>query len=102
MRIMLKALSGCCVVAALITTPASAEPRCSERSFTASGTPGRVHFSGRRNARLAWAAKVRSELGQAYATWDRATSRNFDCVYAEWHYRCTATARPCRSFVAGR
>jgi hypothetical protein len=97
-------LRGLAIAGALLTAaPASAEaPRCSERHFTASGAPGRVHFTGRRNARLAWAAKVRAELGQPYATWDRAVSRNFDCKFSEWRYHCSATARPCRSFVAGR
>ena len=96
-------LRGLAIVAALLTAaPAAAEPRCSEREISATGTPGRIHFSARRNARLAWSAKVRAELGNAYATWDRATRRNFDCTFSKWQYRCSATARPCRSFVSGR
>jgi hypothetical protein len=89
-------------VALLTASPAISEPRCSAKQFAASGAPGRIHFIGRRNARLAWAAAVRADLGDAYATWDRATSRNFDCTFSDWHYRCSATARPCRSFVTGR
>lgn len=100
---MPKALPCCFAIAlTVLAAPAAAEPRCSERTFSASGAPGRIHFTGRRNARLAWAAKVRSELGPAYATWDRAVSRNFDCTFADWRYRCSAAARPCRSFVQGR
>jgi hypothetical protein len=85
-----------------VHTAAADEPRCSERHFSAAGAPGRIHFTGRRNARLAWSAVVRAELGQAYATWDRAVSRRFRCTFSEWRYHCSATARPCRSFVAGR
>ena len=92
----------CIAVALSITTPALAEPRCSAQQITASGAPGRIHFTARRNARLVWSAKVRAELGNAYATWDRATRRNFDCTFAKWQYSCSATARPCRSFVSGR
>ena len=92
----------CAAAVLVIAAPALAEPRCSEKQFSATGEPGRVHFAGRRNARLAWAAKVKEELGNAYATWDRAVSRSFNCSYADWSYRCSATARPCRSFVAGR
>jgi len=92
----------CIAVALSITTPALGEPRCSEQQISATGAPGRIHFTARRNARLVWSAKVRAELGNAYATWDRATRRNFDCTFAKWQYRCSATARPCRSFVSGR
>jgi hypothetical protein len=57
-------LRGLAIVAALLTAaPAAAEPRCSEREISATGAPGRIHFSARRNARLAWSAKVRAELG---------------------------------------
>ena len=92
----------CIAVALSIATPALGESRCSERQISATGAPGRIHFTARRNARLMWSAKVRAELGNAYATWDRATHRNFDCTFAKWQYRCSATARPCRSFVSGR
>ncbi len=90
------------VAVLVIAAPASAEPRCSEKRFTATGEPGRVHFTARRNARVVWAAQVRAELGAPYATWDRAVSRSFNCTYADWRYHCSAAARPCRSFVAGR
>jgi hypothetical protein len=93
----------CCLGFALMSAsvlPAVAEPRCSERQISAAGTPGRIHFTGRRNARLAWAAKVRAEFGQAYASWDRASSRRFECSFSERRFRCTAAARPCRSIVS--
>ena len=54
----------------MTAAPAAAEPRCSEQEISATGAPGRIHFSARRNARLAWSAKVRAELGKGYATWD--------------------------------
>jgi hypothetical protein len=88
--------------AILLVGPAYAEQRCSDRVFSASGTPGRIHFSGRRNARLAWSTKVRAELGEAYASWGRSVSREFDCTLVNWRYRCTVTARPCKSIVPGR
>ena len=99
---MFKVLALCFAAALLIPAPASAESRCSEKQFAATGEPGRIHFTGRRNARVAWVAKVKAELGDRYATWDRAVSRSFNCTYADLHYHCSATARPCRSFVAGR
>lgn len=99
---MSKVFALCVAAALLIPARASAEPRCSEKQFAAAGEPGRIHFTGRRNARVAWAAKVKAELGDRYATWDRAVSRSFSCTYSDWRYHCSATARPCRSFVAGR
>lgn len=86
----------------LNSSPASAEPRCSEKVFTAEGTPGVIHFTGRRNARNAWSAKVRNELGPAYATWDRATKRRMDCAINDRRFVCSAVANPCRSIVDGR
>ena len=83
-------------------TPSVAEPRCSERAFSATGAPGVVHFTGRRNAHKAWSAKVRNELGAPYATWDRATSRHMNCVITDKRFVCTAAANPCRSIVDGR
>jgi hypothetical protein len=85
-----------------LAAPAAAEPRCTDRIVSASGTPGRIHVTGRRNARVAWSAKVRSELGEAYASWGRAASRRFDCTLVNWRYRCTVAARPCKSVVPGR
>ena len=79
-----------------------AEPRCSAKAFSATGAPGVIHFTGRRNAHVAWSAKVRNELGAAYATWDRATSRHMNCVITGKRYVCTAAANPCRSIVDGR
>jgi hypothetical protein len=86
----------------LTATPAATEPRCSERQFSATGAPGRVLFTAHRNARKLWSAKVRAELGKAYATWGRAASRDYECTFSQWRYRCSATARPCRSFASGK
>jgi hypothetical protein len=99
---MLRVLLLCFAAGLLISVPATAEPRCSDKQFSATGKPGRVHFAGRRNARLAWVVKVKAELGDRYATWDRAVSRSFNCTYSDFRYHCSATARPCRSFLAGR
>ena len=87
----------------LLSIPsASSEPRCSEKVFTAKGAPGLIHFTGRRNASNAWSAKVRDELGPAYATWDRATKRRMDCAVSDRRFVCSAVANPCRSIVDGR
>jgi hypothetical protein len=86
----------------VITTPAAAEPRCSERLFSATGAPGRILLTAHRSARKLWSAKVRAELGKAYATWGRAASRNYECSFSQWRYRCSAVARPCRSFASGK
>ena len=89
-------------IAIPLTAATSEESRCSDRVISAAGTPGRTHFTGRRNAHAAWSAKVRSELGEEYAKWGRSVSRNFDCTVANWRFRCTVSARPCRSIVPGR
>jgi hypothetical protein len=81
--------------------PASAQPRCSERSFSAAGAPGILYFLGRRHAREAWSAKVRSELGEAYASWGRARESRIDCVFTERRFRCSASGIPCRAFTLG-
>jgi len=90
-------------VAALLTAaPAAAEPRCSEQQFSATGAPGRILLTAHRSARQLWSDTVRAELGKAYAKWGRAAERSYDCTFSKWQYRCSATARPCRSFVSGR
>lgn len=97
-------LRGLAIAAALLTAvPAMAEqPRCSEQQFSATGAPGRILLTAHRSARQLWSATVRAELGKAYAKWGRAADRSYDCTFSEWRYRCSATARPCRSFVSGR
>lgn len=92
----------CIALALSIATPALAESRCSERQVSATGAPARILFTAHRNARKLWSAKVRAELGKAYATWGRAASRNYECTFSQWRYRCSAVARPCRSFASGK
>jgi hypothetical protein len=98
---MRRALPLLCAVSGLgllATAPAAAQPRCSERNFSATGAPGLIHFLGRRHASAAWSAKVRSELGDAYAAWGRAQDRHIECVIAQRRFLCSASGVPCRAF----
>jgi hypothetical protein len=93
------ALSFACL--ALLTAPvASAQPRCSDLTVSATGAPGILHVTGRHNATSAWSAKVRSELGASYASWGRARGRHLHCSRVELRYVCSAAARPCRPITA--
>ena len=80
----------------LVPGTAAAQPRCSDRAISATGAPGILHVTGRRNATGAWAAKVRGEFGGAFASWGRARSRQLSCTRVERRYVCSASARPCR------
>jgi hypothetical protein len=101
-RIVLVSLSATlAALASVRTVSAQQQPRCSPRAISATGTPGFIHFTGQRSARLAWSAKVRAELGEPFATWDRATSRNIECVRADGRYLCSASATPCKSHFGG-
>lgn len=90
------------VLAVLIEAPASAQPRCSEKSFSATGNPSVVIFAGRRSAHTAWSANVRNELGDAYASWGRSRNRRITCLRAERRFLCTVSATPCIAITAGK
>ena len=89
-------------VAVLLAQPVPAQPRCSERTISATGTPSLFFFTGKRFARAAWSAKVRSELGEDYAKWGRARDSRLDCVRAQYRFVCSAAGRPCKAFKAGQ
>jgi hypothetical protein len=87
---------------ALMAVQAAAQPRCSERAISATGKPRLLHGTARRQARIAWSAIARSQLGDAYASWGRARARNFDCVRAEGRFLCSVSAKPCRAITDTR
>lgn len=92
-------------LAALVSVQDAAaqpQPRCGPHSISATGTPGYIHFTGQRSARLAWSAKVRAELGEPFANWGRATARNIKCARTDGRYLCSASGTPCKSYFGGR
>jgi hypothetical protein len=90
-----------CAMAALLGAPSvwaqPAQPPCSDRNISATGTPTLLYFTGKRAARLAWSAKVHSELGEAYASWGRVKDGHIDCVRSPGRFLCSASGFPCRS-----
>ena len=84
-------------LALLIVHPASAQPRCTETDVWANGTPSGLKTIARRNARVAWLGRVRSELGDTYATWSRAKGPRITCPRKQRMYTCTVSARACRA-----
>ncbi len=95
-------LSVAVALTAMAPAPALAQPRCSERLYSATGAPGRILYTAHRNARVLWSAKVRAELGTTYAKWGRAADRNYDCKFSNWKYHCSAEARPCRPLASSQ
>lgn len=90
------------MIFALLATPViSAQPLCRESDVWANGTPGVLKSAAQRRARVAWVARVRGELGQAYTNWGIAKNRRITCVRPQQqrapHYTCTVSARPCRA-----
>ena len=84
-------------LALLVVPPASAQPHCKETDVWANGTPAALNSIARRHARAAWLARVRSELGEDYATWSRAKGPRITCPRKQRMYTCTVSARPCRA-----
>ena len=89
------------IFALLPTRFASAQPHCRENDVWANGTPGVLKSTARRHARTAWLARVRGDMGQAYAAWGIAKDRRITCARAQQQrqrqYTCTVSARPCRA-----
>ena len=84
-------------LALLVVPPASAQLSCEKADVWANGTPAALSSLARRRARAAWSARVRGEVGDAYATWSRASSRRTSCLREQRMYSCTVSARPCRA-----
>jgi hypothetical protein len=83
--------------ALLVVPSASAQSRCEQEDAWANGTPAALNSIARRRAHAAWSVKVRSELGEAYATWRRARAHRTTCLRKQRQYVCTVSARPCRA-----
>jgi len=84
-------------LALLFVHPASAQPRCTETDLWANGTPATLKTIARRNARAAWLARARGELGETYATWSNAKGPRITCPRTQRMYTCTVSARACRA-----
>ena len=82
-------------------------PRCWPAEYK--GYSGQhVIANAQTEAKTRWAAIITAELGERYATWERAEDQSIVCFATEFgertgdkwtpgqHQRCIATARPCR------
>ncbi len=79
------------------TTSAFAAGNCAGLPVSARGEPASFEWLAKTKARSNWRSRVRGTkaLGEAYATWNRADSRDERCTTSARGIVCTFTATPC-------
>jgi hypothetical protein len=78
--------------------PAQAQS-CLRMRVTASGETSMWNRPepARESAIAAWSASARQQAGEAYASWDKASSKKLDCApVSKSTVRCTAMGTPCK------